>query len=563
MKKLIYLLIMALPLFLASCNNDDMVMGEETVEVSFRAELPQVMGTRAASSLTVDKVYCAVFEQGVEVANLRASVNVVEGQEIKFTPRLIKGRTYRVVFWAAKEGAYNVDDMTAITRNPGKPEADYDAFTATTEITVMNTMTQAITLMRPLAQLNMGVTTEDWKGMTTLAMTPTGITLSLNAKDTFNALAGEAVGEDKEITYNLNVSGEEFTCLDNTYKKIAMCYVMMDATQQADKTNVDIRYTITDQKGAAIRSDVSIYAIPLQSNYKTNVVGGLLTGTVTYTISLDSEWNTQSTDIYAVATAEDLVQAFQSGGDVSLIADIAIDGRLYVEAGTEVHLDMNGQTIESSADYVFVVWKGGTLVIDGNGTVQTETPAPVIFYPEGNLVIENGTFIRNIPEGYTGDATSMFVGTKPGGWESTGVTIKGGYFDGGYYDSNAADVEDILNGTKELEETEDDITKRGVSGDKNKVRVALKANAMKLFNRSNNYFKIYGGTFVGANPAWGDEGCMLPTTPAYLRPWSYYQGPVLDGQKFNENGIVLPEGYAITKGTTEDGRPTYTVTYSK
>lgn len=554
---------MALPLFLASCNNDDMVMGEETVEVSFRAELPQVMGTRAASSLTVDKVYCAVFEQGVEVANLRASVNVVEGEEIKFTPRLIKGRTYRVVFWAAKEGAYNVDDMTAITRNPGKPEADYDAFTATTEITVMNTMTQAITLMRPLAQLNMGVTTEDWKGMTTLAMTPTGITLSLNAKDTFNALAGEAVGEDKEITYNLNVSGEEFTCLDNTYKKIAMCYVMMDATQQADKTNVDIRYTITDQKGDAIRSDVSIYAIPLQSNYKTNVVGGLLTGTVTYTVSLDSEWNTQSTDIYAVATAEDLVQAFQSGGDVSLIADIAIDKRLYVEAGTEVHLDMNGQTIESSADYVFVVWKGGTLVIDGNGTVQTETPAPVIFYPEGNLVIENGTFIRNIPEGYTGDATSMFVGTKPGGWESTGVTIKGGYFDGGYYDSNAADVEDILNGTKELEETEDDITKRGVAGDKNKVRVALKANAMKLFNRSNNYFKIYGGTFVGANPAWGDEGCMLPTTPAYLRPWSYYQGAVLDGQKFNENGIVLPEGYAITKGTTEDGRPTYTVTYSK
>lgn len=553
---------MALPLFLASCNNDDMVMGEETVEVSFRAELPQVMGTRAASSLTVDKVYCAVFEQGVEVANLRASVNVVEGQEIKFTPRLIKGRTYRVVFWAAKEGAYNVDDMTAITRNPGKPEADYDAFTATTEITVMNTMTQAITLMRPLAQLNMGVTTEDWKGMTTLAMTPTGITLSLNAKDTFNALAGEAVGEDKEITYNLNVSGEEFTCLDNTYKKIAMCYVMMDATQQADKTNVDIRYTITDQKGAAIRSDVSIYAIPLQSNYKTNVVGGLLTGTVTYTISLDSEWNTQSTDIYAVATAEDLVQAFQSGGDVSLIADIAIDERFYVQAGTEVHLDMNGQTIESSADYVFVVWEGGSLTIDGDGTVVTSTPASSLFYPAGDVIIENGTFIRNIPEGYTGSIYSMFVGTK-GDWESTGVTIKGGYFDGGYYDSNAADVEDILNGTKELEETEDDIAKRGKPGDSNKTRVALKANAMKLFNRSNNYFKIYGGTFVGANPAWGDEGCMLPTTPAYLRPWSYYQGPVLDGQEFNENGIVLPEGYAITKGTTEDGRPTYTVTYSK
>ena len=31
----------------------------------------------------------------------------------------------------------------------------------------------------------------------------------------------------------------------------------------------------------------------------------------------------------------------------------------------------------------------------------------------------------------------------------------------------------------------------------------------------------------------------------------------------NEDGIVLPEGFAITKGTHEDGRPTYTVTYNK
>ena len=94
-------------------------------------------------------------------------------------------------------------------------------------------------------------------------------------------------------------------------------------------------------------------------------------------------------------------------------------------------------------------------------------------------------------------------------------------------------------------------------------RVALKDNVSALLNHSGyGSFKIYGGTFVGANPAWGDEGCMLPTTPNYLRPWSYYQGALLDGQEFNENGIVLPVGYAITKGTHEDGRPTYTVTYN-
>ena len=103
----------------------------------------------------------------------------------------------------------------------------------------------------------------------------------------------------------------------------------------------------------------------------------------------------------------------------------------------------------------------------------------------------------------------------------------------------------------------------GINGDKNKVRVALKKNIGVLFNKSENDFYIYGGTFVGASPAWGDEGCMLPTTPNYLRPWSYYQGGFIEGQTFNENGIVLPEGFDISKGTHEDGRPTYTVTYSK
>jgi hypothetical protein len=69
----------------------------------------------------------------------------------------------------------------------------------------------------------------------------------------------------------------------------------------------------------------------------------------------------------------------------------------------------------------------------------------------------------------------MFVGTKPtGGWGSAGVTINGGYFDSGYYDSYAADVEELLADTKDLEETDDDIKKRGQAGDANKVRKALK-----------------------------------------------------------------------------------------
>ena len=152
----------------------------------------------------------------------------------------------------------------------------------------------------------------------------------------------------------------------------------------------------------------------------------------------------------------------------------------------------------------------------------------------------------------------MFMGVKSVG---SSVVIKDGYFDGGYYDANA----DLKNFT----ETDQDIANRGKSADKNTVRTAIKNNTSLLLNLSwssatgTQDFRIYGGTFVGANPAWGDEGCAMPITPDYLRPWSYYQGTFLDGQKMCDDKIELPDGYSITEGKTADGRPTYTVNYSK
>lgn len=289
MKKIFYLLL-TLPFFLTSCSNEDMAASEDTVQVSFCAEIPQPMATRASSTLSVDKVYCAVFEKGSEIKTLRQEVDVVDGQPIVFAPRLIKGRTYDIVFWASKEGAYDVNDMTAITRATA-PESNFDAFTAHTEVFVSNSnQPTSIVLTRPLAQLNLGVTPEDWNGVasaSTFNMIPTSITVSLTGKETFNALTGLATGDDKSISYNLSDLGSEFTVEEKTYKNIAMCYVLPDA----QKENFDITFSVYDQDGDAIRSDVAINAVPLQANYKTNIVGGLLTGTVTFNISLQETFD--------------------------------------------------------------------------------------------------------------------------------------------------------------------------------------------------------------------------------------------------------------------------------
>ena len=293
MKRLIYLLL-AMPLFFTSCNKEEGMVSEESVQVSFSTELPKRIGTRAGTGdLNVNKVVCAVFEDGEEISTLREVITIQEGEDIVFAPRLIKGRTYNVVFWAMKDDNYDVDDMTAITRASGATaaESEFDAFTESVEVEVTGSKSETVTLRRPLAQLNLGVTQDDWDAVAsekTFAMTPTKMVITLTGKDTFNALTGSAIGEDKEVTYTLDVTGEDLVAGEETYKSIAMCYVYPDAGQE----NIDITYTIYDQSNEAIREDVTIQNIPLENNYRTNVVGGLLTGTITYTITFEKDFNT-------------------------------------------------------------------------------------------------------------------------------------------------------------------------------------------------------------------------------------------------------------------------------
>lgn len=579
MKKIIFALSAIATLFVASCTQDQITeLGtNDYVSVTLTLGTDHKLATRAIGDETfVNQVACAVYDaKGDELTNLKQVVPV-NGDKATYSTRLAKGHKYRLAFFAYNSEAevYDVTDLKNIKVNTSKlysNDVRCDAFTAYYDVDADETMqsiNERVTLNRPFAQLNFGIDNAEKNAAANagIAVTKSQITVR-NVYKAFSAYADEVVGEPSEMEFQMNdIPAEEtFVVNGNTYYYLVMNYLLVDNTA-SENSLVDLEFTY-EADGSMDNPVTNYYNVPVQRNYRTNVCGKLLTSSVNVEVDIEKAFDGE---YFVAGNAEELKAGLETSGKILLTNDIEIEGRLYVEAGNEVYLDLNGKKIsvdeEFGAEYLFYVKEGGSLTIDGNGTIEAATPASIIFCPVGNLVIENGTFIRNIPEGYTGTTSSMFAGTKPsGGWESTGVTIKGGYFDCGYYPAalDNVNVDKILAGEETLVETEDDIKKRGQSGDANVTRKALKNLAMAAFNRSNNYFHVYGGTFVGANPAWGDEGCMLPTTPAYLRPWSYYQGPVLDGQKFNENEIVLPEGYAITKGTTEDGRPTYTVTYSK
>ncbi len=297
----IYNYLLALPLLLTACSQDEEFESNEAVTVSFSAELPKKMGTRAdgtgaANAAPVDQVVCAVFNADgtTEYENLRDTITVTSSEPIKYSPQLIKGKSYKVVFWASNAGQYDVENMTTISRatEPNSTiETQFDAFTAKADITVGdNNLSQSIFLNRPLAKLNLGVTEADWKAVKELGQTPKSIKITLSASSKFNACTGTAADVPQSRTYTFPISSHNtFEKSGTTYYSLAECFVMMEAEEKNLK-DVTVSIYADEACETPIRTGIFIPNCPLQNNYNTNLLGGLMTATVTYRIEFNNSF---------------------------------------------------------------------------------------------------------------------------------------------------------------------------------------------------------------------------------------------------------------------------------
>lgn len=244
--------------------------------------------------------------------------------------------------------------------------------------------------------------------------------------------------------------------------------------------------------------------------------------------SYNNQYDEDADYVTSVSTQEDLVAALNKGGTIRLTDDIVLDSGITILAGRNILLDMNGKTIrladnaDDSCDPLINLRRGSSLTIDGNGAFDLgANPGFSFIFPCGDLTINSGRF--TIDPGLS-TYGSFFIGVMG----STGkLIINGGYFDGGYYVENNCFY-----------------------------------NCRNLLNGSwGQYIRVYGGTFVAQNPAWGDEGMTFLCPHCSHTPGEgYCQSIFLEGQ--SREDTTLPDGYTITEGTTDDGRPTYTVNYT-
>jgi hypothetical protein len=311
MKKLFSFFAMAVMLFTASCSTENIKAEcENEALVSFAVALDGQAATRAISdgksvNLLTYSVY-AVDGQG----NLGQKLTGVEGKKVTFpcteTIRLAKNKSYKIVFWAQAEDckAYTVDAETmkvAINYEGVNNDENRDAFFKAIDLDVNDAMEVDVELRRPFAQLNVGVIKEDWDAAVSTGVIVEQSTVTISSvADGLNLVTGEVTASaavENGITYSLNDIPTEMLYADvnedgvkESYYWISMSYLLVNDQDKQGLASalVDAEFSFTSEsKPIALK----VTSVPVQRNWRTNILGQILTGTINFNVFIDETFD--------------------------------------------------------------------------------------------------------------------------------------------------------------------------------------------------------------------------------------------------------------------------------
>lgn len=431
MKTLKYLAVAALTLLAVSCNKEQVteVPDGQTVDVTFTAALPGEMATKAiGDGQTAKTLYVSVYENDDAKTKLDLDKTATfTDLKTQVTFSLVKGKTYNFVFWAqAAEGApYDVTDLKNIKISYEGAEANdekRDAFYATRkELKVNGALTETIKLYRPFAQVNFG--TADYDAAVAAGVKPVKSVFTATdvatVFDTFEAEGKEA--KDVVSFTESALPGETLVTKAGDYKWMTMNYILPMGKQDAKHIS-NVTAEFIPETGITVKA--SSPQTPVQNNYRTNILGNLLTSQVIFNIEIVPIFNEpdNDVDIVNVKNEASLRALFATGGEATLAADLDLGETVSVAAGKEVTLDLNGKTISNTTDiwntaandWSLLSVRGGSLTIKGAGTLQAKENDcfAVDVMDGGKVVIEDGTYVGNVHAVYVFEGSVEIKGGK-------------------------------------------------------------------------------------------------------------------------------------------------------
>ena len=305
--------LLAVLLMTASCSSeDDLITTGTEVNLTFTATLDQYIDSRAISDGSMVDVltFVAYDQDGNEIAGLRQTGVPVTGGRATVNTRVVKGHRYTFAFWAQNSEcqAYSFgEDMRTLKVNYDNMRANdesRDAFYAVNTDFAVEPVTEPfekdVVLHRPFAQLNFGTTAQDMEEANKYApSTGSHIKIQGGVCTSLNLLSGVA-GDPQPVELEagpfpaeaLSVNGEEYFYLSMNYllaNNVRSEITGITMTTVMNRLDNDASYAITYE------------SLPVQRNFRTNVVGWLITRKADFKVVIDSSFDGDLTYDYGAS----------------------------------------------------------------------------------------------------------------------------------------------------------------------------------------------------------------------------------------------------------------------
>ena len=522
MKKILFpMFALATMAMTTSCSDElekEAVANSNEATISFNLQLENAVGSRAAGDGTIaTELHYAVYKAnadnaiGTEIPALRSEGKLaIENHQATVQLTLVKGQTYNFLFWAQHpngEDYYTIDftngdikvkyDDEKKNANDEKRDAFYKVHK---NVKITGPIEETIVLKRPFAQVNIGTKIGSLADAKTAAVWIKQSDLTIdNVATLLDAYSG-AVSEPTAVTFDAatimeqnkyDKEGELKDVDQQNYEYLAMNYILVNDTQkdaETDKNGVegDTKATVNasfniwgsqiSENGTLDTNPINTFEIPnipVQRNWRTNIIGDIMNETVTFNIVVDPKFDND----HNYYTEKELAYAFVSGGEITLDKDVELTKPLVLEGDKVVTINLNGHTIKAptfaadgnanvtsgTTDSCPFIVKGGTLNIKGNGTIESaECDYSMAVWAYGSEAVVNiydGVY-KNAGEG------SDLIYAKNG----AKINIYGGTF-------IACKKQPGTDGTEEL------------------------YSALNLADKTGSEIKVYGGRFFEFNPA--------------------------------------------------------------
>ena len=453
MKKTLFLAVAAVTALFSACSSDEVASSandSNVVNVSFSANFDQVMPTRSVSGDTdgtqATTLYVAVYNTSNELIPAISHIGTaaggkdfvtVSGKTATVNFQLVKGQTYNFVFWAQNPNA----TAGAVVFNPttGKVNVDYskikandetlDAFTAhVNDLTVTGALSQNVTLKRPWAQVNYGSAQADWDAAVAAGITVAKSKVTVNnVYTTLNTLNGEVEGEatTTDVVLAANTipasaaTARTLTVSNTDYKYIGLNYLLVGNEGQQSLIKADLE--IQKESGEVINT-LAFSNVPVQRNYRTNIVGNLLTSQTQFSITLDENYDNESNnelleDPVAINSA---IQTVGATVNLSPVATPTINLSKVAEGVT-----INGNGAKITLDDKSITKDNITIENCNIANSSNTNNGSTISINTKNFTLKNCTFTGEYGGDY-GDALTIYGGAEDGVVTIEGCKIKEG-----------------------------------------------------------------------------------------------------------------------------------------